>query len=127
METQYRITGRNIVKVTVDNENKLNVNTIDNSPSRIDWLWVIEEDGTIEYNNKTYEVKSGDIVIKFYNSTSENLTIINSPEWFDIIIKETKEYEERMTRRELCKPCNDCCDDCGTCGECCDSVCEASC
>lgn len=119
METQYRITGRNIVKVTVDNENKLNVNTIDNSPSHIDWLWVIEEDGTIEYNNKTYKVKSGDVVIKFYNSASENLAIINSPEWFDIIIKEKKEYEERMKQRELCKPCNNC-------DGCCD-VCEASC
>ena len=127
METQYRITGRNIVKISINNENKFNISTIDNSSSNIDWLWIIDEDGKIEHNNKTYEVKNGNIVIKLFNSVSEDLIIINSPEWIDVILKERRKYEERMKQRELCKPCNGCCDDCDSCGECCNSVCEASC
>ena len=127
METQYRIASSIIAKVTIDNENKFNVSTIRNTSSNIDWMWIIEEDGTIEYNNKTYEVKNGNIVIKLFSDVNEDLIIINSPEWFNVILEGRRKREERMKQRELCKPCNDCCDDCGTCGECCDSVCKASC
>lgn len=127
METQYRIAGSYIFKVTIDDNKNLDINEFRSVGSKIDWCWVIREDGVIEHNNKKYNVKNGNIVIKFFNSVSKDLAIIDCPEWFNIILKEEKEYEEQMKQRELCKPCNGCCDDCGPCGECCNSVCEANC
>lgn len=108
MDRQYRIADSSLIKVEIDND--INVENIRNVSTDIDWAWIVTEDGTLVHKDKTYEVKTGNIILRLYSS--DELVIVNSPEWYKVITERIKKYEEAMKKRmEECNgECNKCCD-----------------
>lgn len=95
MDRQYRIAGSSLIKVEIDND--INVEDIRNVSTDIDWAWIVTEDGTLVHKDKTYEVKAGNIILKLYYSNE--LVIVNSPEWYNVITERIRNYEEKMKKR----------------------------
>lgn len=108
MDRQYRIAGSSLIKVEIDND--INVEDIRNVSTDIDWAWIVTEDGTLVHKGKTYEVKAGNIILRLYSS--DELVIVNSPEWYNVITERIKKHEEAMKKRmaECNGECNTCCD-----------------
>ena len=109
MDRQYRIAGSSLIKVEIDSD--INVESIGNISTDIDWAWIVTEDGTLVYKDKTYEVKAGNIILRLYSS--DELVIVNSPEWYNVVTERIKKYEEAMKKRMA--ECNDECDTCCDC------------
>lgn len=108
MDRQYRIAGSSLIKVEIDSD--VNVENIRNVSTDIAWAWIVTEDGTLVHKDKTYEVKAGNIILKLYST--DELVIVNSPEWCNIITERIRNYEEKMKKRmaECNGECNTCCD-----------------
>ena len=72
----------------------------------IDWTWVIEEAGTLHYDNETYEVKEGDIVIALYarykeDNKNRSIAIVNCPTLYENYLK-NKEYRKIRDCESVC-------------------------
>lgn len=109
MDRQYRTAGSLLIKVEIDND--INVEDIRNVSTDIYWAWVVTEDGTLVHKDKTYEVKAGNIILRLYSS--DELVIVNSPEWYNVITERIKKYEEAKKKRMA--ECNGECDTCRDC------------
>ena len=104
MDRQYRIAGSSLIKVEIDSD--INVEDIRNVSTDIDWAWIVTEDGTLVHKDKTYEVKAGNIILKLYST--DELVIVNSPEWYNVITERIRNYKEAMKKRMA--ECNGECD-----------------
>lgn len=88
---------------------KLDTETLDinplNSSYNIDYMWFIEESGTLKYDNKEYEVKAGDIVMMMYRIGDEKdeVIILNNKELIENYKRRMKHYETKKVN------CNDNC------------------
>lgn len=97
--------------IKFDTENTDNVKTINSTPTRIDCMWIIDEDG--EFNGKP--VKKGNVIIKFYNNYNKEhdgkIVIIND-EQFTSFYTEYKEdmenYNNNLNDQSKCE--NSCCE-----------------
>lgn len=107
-----------LLKVTYENNqvNDLKLKDTDNTYLRIDWSYVIDEDGMLEYTGKDgkqvkKEVKAGDIVFQHYNSdyTLHFCTVIHSDELLENIEYEKKLVEERNAKYRNVEACVDGC------------------
>lgn len=104
------ILSKERVLIKLDTET-LNINTV-RSQYNIDYMWLIEEDGTITFCDKEYEVKAGNIVMLMY--------CIGDEKCGDIIVVDNEELTNNWKRRikfyeEQSKKVNDKC-------ECCDCI-----
>lgn len=67
----------------------------------IDYAWIVKEDGTVYFENKTYDVKANDIVIRLYGKETDNrIVVVSSKEWVAQIL----EREDRETKMSF--PCD---------------------
>lgn len=82
-----------------------NFGTCDRAPLNIDYNWIIEEDGILEYADKRYDVKKGDIVILTYSVTDETKDLPRNPQVREIIIIENDstygKYINKQHMKEL--------------------------
>lgn len=113
----YICTGNSTLLTMQDND----VNTISAlayTGTNIDWSWVIEEDGNLIFEGKSYPVKKGDIVLLLYANYKEEkksrknreIAILSNDKLYEVWLK-NKQYEEDM--RKTCVKC----DACGSCEE----------
>lgn len=112
---KYILTNRNrnnLLKVDIET---LNFDVCERAPLDIDYNWFIEEDGSLEYAGKVYEVKMGDVVLMLYSITEDTknlpynervreLVIIEKDSAFGKLInkKHTAILEER--KRDMIDP-----------------------
>jgi len=119
----------NIVRtpIMIDTDT-LEVSTLDKGPRSIDEIYVIPEDATIiwkkvnaEAEDRTVDVKKGDIMITFYDRDyKKDFVIVNgADEWKDAINnyktatqKRKEEWAAKQKSQELC------CEDCSNCPDC---------
>lgn len=97
------------------NTETLAVDLVNNGYYNRDWQWIIEQDGEFTYNDKTYPVKEGDIVIMLYsdvefNGEDRTIVVLPAQAWRE----HSKAYDAwREARREhQCKDCGDCPEPC---------------
>lgn len=94
--------------VGIDTENPTNFIAVNNIYGNTDWMYLIDEDGTLVYDEQTkYDVKKGDIVFIMYPVTS----ISKGYEREVIIVSDEKlyDYYKRYTKREESEQCCDGC------------------
>ena len=112
---KYILTNRNrnnLLKVDIET---LNFDVCERAQLDIDYNWFIEEDGSLEYAGKVYEVKMGDVVLMLYSITEDTknlpynervreLVIIEKDSAFGKLInkKHTAILEER--KRDMIDP-----------------------
>ena len=114
-EVGYTLTNKNKSILLKVNERTLDFDICDRSPLDIDYNWFIEEDGSLEYAGKVYEVKMGDVVLMLYSITEDTknlpynervreLVIIEKDSAFGKLInkKHTAILEER--KRDMIDP-----------------------
>lgn len=89
------------------NENTEDVSELKPIRSNVDWQYLIDEDGVFAMGGKKQEVKTGDIVIKFYENSVTPFIVIKSEEWAQII--KNKEQEIKGHRIDQC-PDHCCCE-----------------
>lgn len=114
----YVCTG-NSELVTIQDNDVNTISTLEYTGTNIDWAWVIEEDGTLIFNDESYPVKKGDIVLLLYASykrgneprKNREIAILSNGKLYEVWLK-NKQYEEEMRKNSL-----KCCDDCESCGE----------
>lgn len=79
--------------IKVDTENVENISTVDYTDSRINWLWVVDEDGELEGK----PIKKGNVVISFYSTSyydaKDKIIILDNPELTEFY-KEMKEAKQ---------------------------------
>lgn len=77
----------------------------------IDYLWLIEEPGTLTYNGEEYEFKEGGILIKLYSIKNEPAEIVFLPDTNLVnkmiaIKKARDEHDKCCCDCECVKACN---------------------
>ena len=119
---KYILTNRNrnnLFKVDIET---LNFDVCERAQLDIDYNWFIEEDGSLEYAGKVYEVKMGDVVLMLYSMTEDTknlpynervreLVIIEKNSAFGKLInkKHTAVLEERKRDTDSSKEIGQCC------------------
>lgn len=105
---KYVRSNNSLVLVTVEGEN-VEIKSTRSEYLGIDWSWVITEDGILEENGITYDLKKDDIVLCLYTrhkgEDDRTIIVIKSPELVEAIRKE-QEWENRQSK---CEPCECCC------------------
>lgn len=94
--------------VGIDTENPANFITVQNIYGNTDWMYLIDEDGTLTYDEQTkYDVKKGDIVFIMYPITPRS----KNYEREVIIVSNEKlyDYYKRYNKREESEVCCDGC------------------
>lgn len=109
---KYILSKRNIIiKLNTDT---LDADFVENSYD-IDRVWFIEEDGIFVRENKEYEVKKGDIVLRMYRIESggkEEIIIINNNDLSNYYErkKESLEKERKgISEEKICDSCEPAC------------------
>ena len=101
-----------LIKVDKNTEN---ISSLNNIVSKINWIWVADEDGVL--NDE--EVKAGDVIISFYEVTGDGRRVI--------VVKDQKvknfykELSDYYKMRELERPATKCCG-----CTCCECECETA-
>ena len=96
-------------------KNTENISSLNNIVSKINWIWVADEDGVL--NDE--EVKAGDVIISFYEVTGDGRRVI--------VVKDQKvknfykELSDYYKMRELERPATKCCG-----CTCCECECETA-
>lgn len=104
--------GSQLIKFDKDTEN---ISYLDYIISRINWMWVADEDGVL--NDE--EVKAGDVIIAFYEVTGDGRRVIVVK---DQKIKDFyKELSDYYKTRKLERQATKCCD-----YACCEYECETA-
>lgn len=94
------------------NDETKEINTIDNTPANLDWLWIANEDGVINGN----EVNTGDIIIALYGigeTSDREIFVIKDTVLIDYYKRLCDYYEKKRKEREAnteCISCNDPCE-----------------
>lgn len=109
-------TGRTPIMVDTDT---FEVSTLKRGPRAIDEIYVIPDDATIEWEkvnqhseDRTVEVKKGDIMITFYDAdyATDFVIVSNADEWKAAIDKfneaAQKRKEEWAAKQAECKDCD---------------------
>jgi len=82
-----------------------NFGTCDRAPLNIDYNWIIEEDGVLEYADKKYDVKKGDVVILTYSTIDKTKDLLRNQQVREIIIIENDstygKYINKQHMKEL--------------------------
>lgn len=110
---KYIYVDKNSKLIEIDNNSELiNTNDIklkDSSYLNIDYSWLIEEDGVLNFEDQSFDVKVGDVVFALYSPFREGnkreIVIVNAPGILDNY-KKTTELEELEKKKRVC--CNDC-------------------
>ena len=112
----YLPAGSDLVKFIKDKED---TEVIHNSRLNIDWVWVIDEAGTVKYRGEAYKVDKGDIFMLCYapyikrtsRETSRRAIILKSEDLYDNWLK-CKQYYDRQDEEKVCSSCSGDCDNC---------------
>ena len=112
----YLPAGSDLVKFIKDKED---TEVIHNSGLNIDWVWVINEAGTVKYRGEAYKVDKGDIFMLCYapyikhtgHETSRRAIILKSEDLYDNWLK-CKQYYDRQDEEKVCSSCSGDCNDC---------------
>ena len=107
---QYFISNGRLFFAEGEDIDNLEIKEIYSTSTHIDWAYYITEDGIIKYNDKEYQVKSGDIVLTLYvpetfdcetSQARRNIAVISNEIW-------TKTMLAWNERNKGCKAeCND--------------------
>lgn len=120
-------TGRTPIMIDTDT---FDISTLERGPRGINEIYVIPEDATItwkkqndEAEDRTVDVKKGDIMITFYDKdyTKDFVIVNNADEWKDAIngynaaVQKRKEEwaAKQKAKEQYCADCGDC-PDCGS-------------
>lgn len=94
--------------VGIDTENLTNFTAVNSIYGNTDWMYLIDEDGTLIYDEQTkYDIKKGDIVFIMYPTTPRSkgyereVIIVSNEKLYD--------YYKRYVKREESDPCCDGC------------------
>lgn len=85
---KYILTNRNrnnLLKVDIET---LNFDVCERAQLDIDYNWFIEEDGSLEYAGKVYEVKMGDVVLMLYSITEDTKNLPYNEQVRELVIIE---------------------------------------
>ena len=85
---KYILTNRNrnnLLKVDIET---LNFDVCERAQLDIDYNWFIEEDGSLEYAGKVYEVKMGDVVLMLYSTTEDTKNLPYNEQVRELVIIE---------------------------------------
>ena len=112
----YLPAGSDLVKFIKDKED---TEVIHNSGLNIDWLWVINEAGTVKYREEAYKVDKGDIFMLCYapyikrtgHETSRRVIILKSGDLYDNWLK-CKQYYDRQNEEKVCASHSGNCSNC---------------
>lgn len=116
--------GRTPIMVDTDT---FEVSTLNRGPRAIDEIYVIPEDAIIEWKkinksaeDRTVEVKKGDIMVTFYDSdyAKDFIIVNNADEWKDAIAKYNEAIQKRKEEWAAKQKSLDDCSDCGSCPDC---------
>lgn len=119
MKTLYLTRGSNIVVDTDDNT----ANRLDTTRSAIDRIYYVKEPMHVVYGygevHEELDVKKGDILVVFYDSTFKHQIIVaKSKQWVENILDYEKREQEEKEKWAAKKLTN-----CTDCGETCESPC----
>ena len=116
--------GRTPIMVDTDT---FEVSTLNRGPRAIDEIYVIPEDAIIEWKkinksaeDRTVEVKKGDIMVTFYDSdyAKDFVIVNNADEWKDAIAKYNEAIQKRKEEWAAKQKSLDDCSDCRSCPDC---------
>lgn len=116
--------GRTLIMVDTDT---LEVSKLNKGPRAIDEIYVIPEDAIIEWKkvnqsaeDRTVEVKKGDIMVTFYDSdyAKDFVIVNNADEWKDAIAKYNEALQKRKEEWASKQKSSGDCSDGGSCPDC---------
>ena len=87
-KVKYVVTNKNKSILLKVNYDALDFDICDRAQLDIDYSWFIEEDGSLEYAGKVFEVKAGDSILMLYTCTEESKILPYNKQVRELVIIE---------------------------------------